>query len=175
MQYQSAFPNCRYPIIGTTHSPGLDPPMPAKNPCFTGAPDRWETILINIATGPKVANPKYPGPNQVVSAVYQNTRIRWWYALDGDTSYTLVDDETFDFNATADDGDHRVYGVPISIGQFYWEVYMTDGGIGLREPGVDANWWVKEFIVKNLPSPTAPEHAIAIPTDSRSTTSGRKP
>ena len=62
----------------------------------------------------------------------------------------------------------------ISIGQFYWEVYMTDGGIGLREPGVEANWWVKEFIVKKLPSPTTPEDAIAIPTDSRSTTS-RKP
>ena len=147
--------------------------MPPNNPCFTGAPNRWETILINIATGPRVLNPNYPGPNQVVREFYQNTRIRWWYALPGDTRYTLVDDDTVNFNATMNGPDG--VPVPISIGQFYWEVYMTDGGIGLREPGVDANWWVKEFIVKKLPSPTAPEDAIAIPTDSRSTTSTRKP
>jgi hypothetical protein len=171
--YQSKYPNCRYPIVGTTHDSSLPPPMPPNNPCFTGAPDRWETILINIATGPRVANPNYPGPNQVVREFYQNTRIRWWYALPGDKSYTLVDDETVNFNATMENGD-RTYSL-ISIGQFYWEVYMTDGGIGLREPGVDANWWVKEFIVKKLPSTTAPEEAIAIPTHSRSTTSSRKP
>jgi hypothetical protein len=160
--YQNSSPACKYPEInagGTTQYPV---PMPPNNPCWTGSPDQWETILVNFATGPKVANPSYPGPSQYVSYVYQNTRIRWWKQEPGETSYALIDDETCDFNAVDDDPDHGVFGCPISIGQFLWETYFTGG---LTPPGVDANWWVKEFIVKQLPASTAPEAAIAIPAD----------
>lgn len=172
--YQTEYPACSYSSNGDGVQLGSPTyPPPTATPCKNLVPDQWITILVNLATGPRVTNPRYLVGADFIPEVFQNTTIRWWRHLEGESAYTLVhswgpgSENYSDFNAMEPIGDiSNGQWIQSSMAQHAFEMYTTlkDNFAGMKPPGVDSTMWLKEFIVQSKSSALAPEVAIPIPT-----------